>query len=582
MNTVNEVGTDRHILRMPNMPNGAIGECDIPHAGVVVIVGANGSGKTRLGAWLENPAVRRHQESNFHTDTKRNEDIYRISARRSLELPPSAVRKSLAEANAELNSGLGGAMGTGTRHTRVGGDPIVGAVGDYGALINALFSARTSAALSYLEEGKASNFGPGKADKDDLDRLKEIWERIFPGRELLIGDHVLAARNSSEEDSYAAPLMSDGERVGLYLIGSVLLTPPKSKIVIDEPEVHLHEAIQSVLWNELESARRDCCFVYLTHSIAFAASRVGAKRIALLDYRAPKSVKELDSGASSSSATVGMPSPGMKQVVREGVWIWRDVLPPDDLPIELALKLLGSRRPVLFVEGKAGGLDQKFFELVYSDYLVVPCDNWQKVVDCVKGFRRQGALHHLKVRGLIDRDDRPESEVAALIRNGVYVLPVGAIECLYILPECLESCARTVEGGSDAVVRDAKDRVMEEVRRHKAYVISERAQYAIRYALQRIDRKGDSLDDLKAAVEYVVNKADVSGSYDQAQSAIDAALAGGYVEALVVFRNKSLIDVAAGAFKLTAAAYCACILTLLAANESDLCARVRERLPKLD
>src|SRR5690606_4587480 len=81
----------------------------------------------------------------------------------------------------------------------------------------------------------------------------------------------------------AGNMLSDGERVVFYLIGKCLQAPSKSIIIVDEPEIHLHKAIMSKLWNALEQERNDCLFVYLTHDLEFAISRTAAKKIWLKD-----------------------------------------------------------------------------------------------------------------------------------------------------------------------------------------------------------------------------------------------------------------------------------------------------------
>jgi len=55
----------------------------------IVAIGANGSGKSRLGAWLE-----------FHSDNK--ELVHRISAQKSLAMPTSVSPISLNKAEALL------------------------------------------------------------------------------------------------------------------------------------------------------------------------------------------------------------------------------------------------------------------------------------------------------------------------------------------------------------------------------------------------------------------------------------------------------------------------------------------------
>ena len=44
-------------------------------------------------------------------------------------------------------------------------------------------------------------------------------------------------------------------------------------LIIDEPELHVHRSIMDRLWDELEGARPDSVFVFITHDLEFAASR---------------------------------------------------------------------------------------------------------------------------------------------------------------------------------------------------------------------------------------------------------------------------------------------------------------------
>jgi predicted ATP-dependent endonuclease of OLD family len=67
--------------------------------------------------------------------------------------------------------------------------------------------------------------------------------------------------------------MSDGEKVGLYLISQILLAEKNCILIIDEPELHLHKALMARLWNKLEEYRNDCFFIYITHDLDFAVSK---------------------------------------------------------------------------------------------------------------------------------------------------------------------------------------------------------------------------------------------------------------------------------------------------------------------
>lgn len=79
--------------------------------------------------------------------------------------------------------------------------------------------------------------------------------------------------------------MSDGERVIFYLIAQSLLAKPDTLLIFDEPELHINKAILAKLWDEIESARSDCGFLYITHDIEFAASRHAATKYALRSFR---------------------------------------------------------------------------------------------------------------------------------------------------------------------------------------------------------------------------------------------------------------------------------------------------------
>src|SRR2546429_9989820 len=65
------------------------GQVVIASERVVVIVGANGSGKTRLGTWIE-----------FNSEY--TPAVHRISAQKSLEMPKFSSTSSLERAKAQL------------------------------------------------------------------------------------------------------------------------------------------------------------------------------------------------------------------------------------------------------------------------------------------------------------------------------------------------------------------------------------------------------------------------------------------------------------------------------------------------
>ena len=173
--------------------------------------------------------------------------------------------------------------------------------------------------------------------------------------------------------------MSDGERLIFYLIGSVLVVPKDTIIIIDEPENHLHKSIIKKLWDMLEAYRNDCVFIYMTHDIDFAISRTECECIWIKEY------------------------------CGNDIWEYDKIESIDSIPKEIYLDILGSRRDVIFVEGKSDSYDVKVYEKIFNDYTVKPIESCSKIIEVTKAFNEQEEFHNIKAYGIIDRDRRSES-----------------------------------------------------------------------------------------------------------------------------------------------------------------------------
>lgn len=546
---------------MPNPPRGG-GSDEIEHHGVVVFVGANGSGKTRLGAWLENPAnlgTSRPGMAGIGPQNVRR--AYRIGAQRNLSLPDRAERQDAEAANKNLSRGSAGPGGSET--SRVSGDPVVGTTNDFNLLLNSLFAEKSFIEREYAELGRKTQGSPGIPKASTLERLQKLWESIFSERRLVVEDHLIGASPVSEKAMYPASKLSDGERVGFYLIGHALLAPKNSQIVVDEPELHLHPSIQSSIWNAIEADRKDCDFVYITHDLGFAASRAIATKAVLYDY-----------------------TPGQNNA-DAGLWNWEVVTPSTVIPDDIALRILGSRKPTLFVEGKLGGLDQLLYSGIFPNHHIVPSGGWEVVDKSVRAFRSQYHLHHLVVQGLIDLDDRQEQEIESLRDKGIFVLPMATVENMLVCHESLVSFGDAIglsPKESAEKVRNAKERVLELFKKHKESVISSRAQYAVRRKISTVSMSGKSKKDLVRATEAVFSVANPELCYDQAEQAVNRVLQAADVDqafeiVLTVFRHKDVISQVASAFKKSPQIYVTNLLRILNEDGSQLAAQLRLRFP---
>ena len=351
------------------------------------------------------------------------------------------------------------------------------------------------------------------AEKPDtkIDTLKRIWEQILPHRELTIGaGEVKTKIRDSVQSIYNAAEMSDGERVIFYLIGQALAAPKDGTIIIDEPELHLHKSIQAKLWREIQNARPDCLFVYLTHDVEFAASLTEAKKIWLKSYNGQ-------------------------------VWEWEEVPEVEGFPEELLLQVLGTRRPILFVEGDNGSLDVALFRFLYPEHTVIPRASCHEVIQSVTTLRALPQLHHLRIHGIIDRDRRPDNEIEKLQTKGIETLTVAEVENLFWVPEVLQVLARQMGLPTDETLSKAKNFVFRELQKELETQISLHVANEVQFRLNQFNGKTQGQANIEQEVNRVVQSVDVVRLYSEVSAQFQRAIEEqDYSKVLRLYNRKTL------------------------------------------
>ena len=392
--------------------------------GVIVLVGANGSGKTRLGVWLEN------QNPN---------NSLRVSAQKSLTFPESVRPMDFKQAENQLLFG----HTTDNRnrsHHRWGQNQETSLLNDYQRLVEYLFSDEHDQSVKYRLKMKDSA-SYSQPPETKLDIVKRIWEAVLLNRELVISGGRVEARKRGGGDVYHAKQMSDGERVIFYLIGEALSVPTGGVFIVDEPELHLHRSLQARLWDEIEAERSDCLFIYFTHELDFAASRKGATTIWIRDYSANQ-------------------------------WDW-DLVPSTEAFSEpMMLELLGSRKPILFVEGDKGSLDYFVYGKLYPKWTIVPCGSCDRVIHATASFSAMSGLHSNKCCGLVDADARSLEAASKLKASNVEVLPFAEIENLFLIEAVICFAAKTLSLDEATTVASVQQRILELLAANRDSVVS--------------------------------------------------------------------------------------------------------------
>lgn len=467
----------------------------------LLLIGANGSGKTRLGTWIE-------------LKSPQKDLVHRISAQKSLAMPDNTTPISIEKAEKELLYGNADAnianLAWHKEHQRWNRSPAVSLLNDYQKLMVYLFSDHTEESAKYLQASKESDQRV-EPPITKLDKVKTIWERILPHRELILGGLRIQTKvRGSESAAYNSSEMSDGERVIFYLIGQCLAAPKNGIIIVDEPEIHLHKSVQAPLWREIESLRPDCLFVYMTHDVDFAVALHESKKIWLKAY----------DGSS---------------------WDWEEVPEIEGLPETLLIEILGSRKPVVFVEGQNGSYDVSLYRAVLSDFLVMPCGSCSQVIQTVKALRSSNELHHMEVYGVIDRDRRIDAEVQSLMEGGIYTLNVAEVENLFCVPEIISLVSERLVRNPEDDIKSVEEFVIGKISSELENQISMRVASEIKFKLNCFNEKAKGAEGLKQALDELTSNINIDDLYDESLSLFNQAIEGrDYLLALKLYNRKSL------------------------------------------
>lgn len=510
----------------------------------IVFVGANGSGKTKLAALIESLA---------------GVDGHRISAHRALELNPKVAKISEESALKGLWYGYSGensAPGYRQSH-RYGNKPEIHLLKDFDFVVQALFADQSRITLQ-SHKTLVANAG-GVAELTKFERLQEIWKRLLPHRSLIVDGDDITVQANIESAPYSASDMSDGERSVFYLVGQALLAKPGSLLIVDEPELHIHPSIHSRLWDEIEAARPDCAFLYITHDLKFAAERIATKYV-------------------------------VKSFAPETFWEIEPLPDGTGFSEDLATLILGSRKPILFVEGSGASLDKAVFRACYPGWTIVPRGSCDEVVHAVTTMRANQQLTRITCAGLIDADGHDPGYVGWLNERHIFVLPVAEIENLFLLPSVVSEILKTENfGAEDTAARKAD---VTQIVFDRVQTGSNRADAAVRHAKRRIDRKLKGLDagpasnpaELQAALAAALSQIDVSALAQQYDDSITAALTKpDQGDILALFDDKTMLKVSSGRLKEKKAADFLdwLIRAFNSGNHQELVDAVRNVLPEI-
>ena len=493
----------------------------------VIIIGANGSGKSKLGAWIE--------QNDF-------ENVHRIGAQRNLNFNENIPLKSYSQAEdlvfygtADSTNGWRSQKG---HRWNYGKSYTTTMMSDFEDVLAALIALTNVRNAEFIEECKKCELERREkphTPNTAIDQLMEIWDVILPERKLKYFDGRFSAVFScnGETVEYSSNQMSDGERAVLYLAAQVLCVPANKTLIIDEPEIHLHRSIMNRLWSALESYRPDCLFIYITHDTQFAAAHGQSDKVW---------IKEFD---------------GMH---------WKlEIIDDHELPEELLFEILGSRKNVLFVEGERNSYDTQLYSILYPNYYVIACGSCTQVISRTKAFRNSPSLHHCQVFGIIDRDYRSDYEIEKYKDDGIYALRVAEVENLFLVEELIRLIADYLEKSPDESFAQIKEYVIHTRFAHQIdRQICQSVVAHLKYQLTAIELSKRNDDEAKNSLNAALQNIDYEKTKAEEESKFKCALCeDDYAKVLSVFNEKGLIGSIGHLLGLVDKEYCNRILALL-------------------
>ena len=498
----------------------------IPGSHPIVVIGPNGSGKTRFGVQL--------LELN---------DCEMVGAVRNIQMQQNIPVQGPIQANQNLTNSIN------RRRS---------AYWEMANEIDQLFSkllAENSDAAVRFRDARMESEGPLVPKQTVLMRVTKLWERLFPGRTINFYGYSpkVAWLFGPETTEYTADRMSDGERVAIYLAGRVL-NAKAGVFVVDEPEVHFHSLLAVQFWNALEETRPDLRFVYVTHDVTFALSRHNAQFIVVRREQQP------------------------------------ELLPLDqDLPASVAEAILGAAsfsmyaRRFVFCEGDdRKSLDLQFYRAWFKDVdtAVVPVGPSSDVIRCTVAFGKDKLVQGGEALGVIDRDYWPDTYLNAL-PNAVWVLGVHELENLY----CLETVYRAL-GEHFGIERSQLDgRYAEFCRRGRGQFsgtllnkqISERFKQRCSGAFERHMHQAQILEDVTRMAASHADAARASGwqdppedIFEEERLLVQSALEGSDADFHRVLPGKVILSMAATTLGITPERYHGIICAALSGKHENL------------
>ena len=245
-------------------------------------------------------------------------------------------------------------------------------------------------------------------------KVRNIFPLLFKDLELSFNEEKeIPLRVKKNGKEYSVNGLSEGEKVVLYYVISVLMAKDDGLIIIDEPETYLNPSISNLLWDKLKEEKPNTQFVFITHSVDFVLGR--------------------------SNAQIAW----IKEFVYPDEWKLELLTEENELPKQMLTEILGSSKPYLFCEGTKASHDYHIYKALFGEkYTVIPSEGHISVINNVKAVNELEGFN--TAYGIIDLDNLTEDEIEAYRKDKIEVLQFNEIEMLFFEDYIMETYMKNV------------------------------------------------------------------------------------------------------------------------------------------
>ena len=427
----------------------------------LVLLGANGSGKSAFSAYMKNslsdnivviPAQKflYYDKENKYNPFMTREEFFGIQKMNYNE-------KGIFDD--QFNNGYNGRF---ENLTKIFGALISLTLNEYIEVLN-----NKEKVYSYEEKNNV-------VENTNYKKFVKLWSEIYPEISWEEDTNKRIIKPYKNGKIYNINDMSDGEKVVILYILSVLNAEENSYIIIDEPETFLNPSIYKKLWNLLENIRKDCIFIYISHNVDFISTRFNNDLYWLRSYDGEKNWK-------------------IEQIDEDNI----------DLPRDLLTEILGSQVPIIFCEGTKGSLDYTIYSsLLEAKATIVPVEGHIQVINYTKAYNLiKNKLHY--AFGIIDRDQHCEDEIEKYKDDKIFVLHFNEIEMLLLANEILDILINELPHNDDINKDKFIDEFFDALTKIKNEIVNKKIKAIVDlfFKTERVDEH--NCDDTKKIIDNV-------------------------------------------------------------------------------